>query len=499
MNGATFWLAMILGAPLLAAVVLILLTIRKPSNSASSNRQALWAGPIALVGTLVSLVSIFMLLPRLYAGESPALSLAWMPTAGIALRLRMDWVALPFAVTEAAVTLIAVFYALGYHRTDERSPFFYALLMLFQVGMSGTTLADDTFLFYVFWELMLIASCLLIVVWGDGERRNAVAFKYFVFTHLGSLLVLVGLILLYDASGTASLSALRNGVTLEPGMVSAVIALFVVGFSVKMAVFPLHLWLPDAHTVAPMPVTIMLAAAMLSMGVFGILRFPMSFFGLEAMRPFGVPMMVVGVISEVYGAMMALAERDVKRIIAYSSVSQMGYILLGLGTMTHQGVMGATLHVVYHGIVKALLFMCAGLIIRATGKRRIDEIGGLAKSMPVTAACMAVGALTIAGAPPFCVFDSEWMIFAGAFATDHLWLALVTLFGSLLTVVYALWLFGRLFLGAPPEGQEVARVPWQMLWPTVFLAALALIEGLFPAPLFDWVSRELPLLLGGGW
>jgi len=491
MDGSTIALFMILSAPLIAAVLLIALSGRAKAR--------FWAGPIATVGALTSLIAVFALLPALYSGETPTFSVAWMPMAGIALRLRMDWLALPFTLVEAAVTLIAVIYALGYHHTDERSPFFYALLLLFQVGMSGTTLADDTFLFYVFWELMLIASCLLIIVWGDGEQRGAVAFKYFVFTHLGSLLVLVGLIVLYNAAGTADLAVLRQGVTLAPAMVNTIIALFVIGFSVKMAVFPLHLWLPDAHTVAPMPVTIMLAAAMLSMGTYGILRFPMSFFGLEAIRPFALPMMIGGVISEIYGAMMALAERDIKRIVAYSSVSQMGYILMGLGTLNRQGLIGATLHVIYHGIVKALLFMCVGLVIQATGRRRIDELGGLGKSMPLAAVCTAIGALTIAGAPPFCVFDSEWMIFTGAFATEYLWLAMATLFGSLLTVVYALWLFGQLFLGRLPEGLRTERVSRWMSWSTVFLAALALIEGLVPAPVFDWVSRQLPLLFGGVW
>jgi NADH-quinone oxidoreductase subunit M len=425
------------------------------------------------------------------------------------------------------VTLVAVVYSWGYRRpgsphahgsTEEQAPYFYALLMLFAVGMSGTTLADASFLFYVFWELMLIASCTLIAIWGDGERKGAVAIKYFVFTHLGSLLVLVGLLMLYNATGNDSFSALRAGVSLAPSLVTAVTLLFVIGFSVKMAVFPLHLWLPDAHTVAPMSVTIMLAAAMLSMGTYGILRFPLSLFSRAQVAPFGLPLMIAGVVSELYGALMALAEQDVKRIIAYSSVSQMGYILFGLGTLTYNGVVGATLHVIYHAIVKALLFMCVGLVVDATGERRIDKLGGLAgsglPSMRLAAICTGVGVLAIAGTPPFCIFDSEWMIFAGGFDTPYLTLSVLALLGSLLTVAYALWFFGRIFLGrykAPqPEGQPHAppsqaghlpggRLPAAMIVPTVLLAILALVEGLLPAPVFTWVTQELPLLLGGNW
>jgi NADH-quinone oxidoreductase subunit M len=479
----------VLGAPLVAALVLVALR----------GRAARSAGWIAGLAAALSLASTFLLLPALQQGDVPEMGVNWIPAAGIRLKLHLDWLTWPFLVTEAAVTLVAVVYSWGYHHADEHTPYFYALLMFFAVGMSGTTLADGMFLFYIFWELMLVASCALIAVWGDGERRGAIALKYFIFTHVGSLMVLVGLLLLYDATGSDSFSALRAGVTLASTLVTPVIVLFLVGFSVKMAVFPLHLWLPDAHTVAPMSVTIMLAAAMLSMGTYGILRFPMSIFSLDQMAPFAMPMMVAGVVSEVYGALMALAEQDVKRIIAYSSVSQMGYILFGLGTLTFEGVSGATLHVIYHAIVKALLFMCTGLVIRATGRRRMSELTGLARAMPITAGCLVMGVLSIAGTPPLGIFDSEWMIFAGGFRTDHLWLALLAVFGSLLTVAYALWFGGRLLFGTRPEDVAISKVPWAMLAPTVLLAALALIEGVFPAPLFSWAAHELNLILGGNW
>ena len=388
---------------------------------------------------------------------------------------------------------------MDYHHTDERSGYFYALLLLFGVGMSGTTLADDLFLFYVFWELMLIASCMLILVWGDGEQRGAVALKYFIFTHVGSLMVLVGLLVLYDATGSDSLVALRaGGWTLDPAMVTTVLTLFFVGFSVKMAIFPLHLWLPDAHTVAPMPVTIMLAAAMLSMGTYGILRFPFSLFSIEQIAPFALPLMIAGLLSELYGALMSLAEKDIKRIIAYSSVSQMGYILFGLGTMTRAGIEGATLHVIYHGIVKALLFMIAGAVIYVTGKRQIEAIGRAGQGDASPDCCTAIGALGIAGMPPLGIFNSEWMIFAGGFETTHIVLSILTLFGSLLTVVYALRFAGGIFWGQQPEGLELRTLPHSMFYATVALTALLVIEGLFPGPLFDWAAHELPLILGGG-
>ncbi|MDF1516263.1 MAG: NADH-quinone oxidoreductase subunit M, partial [Anaerolineae bacterium] len=414
------------------------------------------------------------------------------------LDLHLDWLTLPFVITEAAVTLISVIYAWGYHHVDRNTPYFYALLLIFASGMAGTTIADDMVLFYTFWELMLIASCALILFWGEGEQRNAVALKYFIFTHFGSLLVLVALVMLYNLSGSDTFSHLRQGVDVTQNQVMTITSFFLIGFCVKMAIFPLHLWLPDAHTVAPMPVTIMLAAAMLSMGAYGILRFPMSIFSPQQLQPFVIPMMIAGVVSEIYGALMALAEQDVKRIVAYSSVSQMGYILFGLGTLTYIGIAGATMHVIYHAIVKALLFMVLGIVIQVTGKRTITELNGLSGIMPGIAICASVGALTIAGAPPFCIFDSEWLIFSGGFQTPYIILTVLALFGSLLTVAYALWLVTRIFFGEPASISR-ARIPLSMSIPTFVLTVLALVEGLFPAPVYNWVAHELTLILGGQW
>ena len=492
MDIKTFWLILILGVPLLSATLLV--SLRR--------RIAPAAHWIAGIGVAVPVIATFALIPALYHGDEPALALMWIPALGIELDLHVDWLTLPFLMTEAGVSLLAVVYAWGYHHRDERTPIFYALLLLFAVGMAGTTLADDMFLFYVFWELMLVASCILILLWGDGVQRPTVALKYFIFTHLGSLLVLAALVMLYNAAGTDRFSVLRAGVSLPAAQVPWLITFFIIGFCVKMAIFPLHLWLPDAHTVAPMPVTIMLAAAMLSMGTYGILRFPLSLFTRTQMQPFALPLMVAGVISEIYGALMALAEQDVKRVVAYSSVSQMGYILFGLGTLTYNGIAGATLHVIFHAIVKALLFMVLGLVIHATGKRRVSELGGLGRAMPVTAFCAALGALAISATPPFCMFDSEWLLFSGGFATPYTFLTIVAVLGSLLTVAYALWLMGRIFLGPVPAtesegGWQVEKPPLTMLVPTVFLTVLALVEGLFPAPLYDWVAHELALLLGG--
>ena len=458
-----------------------------------------YAGWVAVITAGLNLLAVIGLLPLLEQGLEPRLSLEWLPQAGIHFILHVDWLTFPFLLTEALVTFFAVIYAIGYHHSNEQTPYFYALLLTFGIGMAGTTLADSVFLFYLFWELMLIASCVLILAWGEGSNTKSVALKYFLITHLGSLLVLIALIFLYDLTGSDSFAVLRSGIAITPAAVRTITAMFLVGFGIKMAVFPLHIWLPDAHSVAPMPVTIMLAAAMLSMGVYGILRFPMSIFSPSQLTLFALPMMIAGLISQVYGALMAIAEQDIKRIIAYSSVSQMGYILYGLGTLTYQGIAGATMHVLYHGIVKALLFMCVGLVIRATGIRQISKLGGLAKKMPLATLCCAVGVLAIAGVPMLAIFNSEWMIYAGGFHTIYPGLAIAMVLGSLLTVAYSLRLFMNIFLGECPQEGELNPVSNAMRLPTLVLVGLTLLAGLFPAPVFVWIEHELKLILGGLW
>ncbi len=247
-----------------------------------------------------------------------------------------------------------------------------------------------------------------------------------------------------------------------------------------------------------MPVTIMLAAAMLSMGTYGILRFPMSYFTLEQFTIFSLPMMIVGVISEFYGAIMALVETDIKRIIAYSSVSQMGYILFGLGTMTFAGVVGATLHVIYHAIVKALLFCCVGWIIYVVGIRDIRQMGGLVKRKPLLAACTVIGGLSIAGVPALAIFNSEWMIFSSGFQTPYTLLAILEILGSILTAVYILRFIGGVFFTSGNVG-ELKVAPLSIQVATVILSIATVLAGLFPKPLCNYVVNEIPMILGGGW
>ena len=492
MEAQDFIMTAVMLIKLLSALLLFVL-------GKSSRAYAKW---ISLIVSLTSLGLFLTLIPTLQKGNPSPLFFEYLPSMGIQLSLNIDWLSFPFLLTEEFVTIFALIYALDYIKTDERSHAFYALLLIFSAGMSGTTLANDIFLFYFFWELMLIASSLLVLNWGESEKRGPVTLKYFIITHLGSLLVLVAFIMLYTQTGVDNFSSIQAGLQANAESITTIVTLFLLGFAVKMAIVPFHIWLPDTHSEAPMPVTIMLAAAMLSMGTYGILRFPMSSLSLEQFATFSLPMMIAGVVSEIYGAIMALVEKDVKRIIAYSSVSQMGYILYGLGTLTYAGITGATLHVIYHAIVKALLFCCVGWIIKATGRRDIQSLGGLHKREPLLTACTILAGLSIAGVPALAIFNSEWMIFSSGFQTPYTGLATLEILGSIMTAAYVLRFVGKIFFTDPPkEGKEIEthKVSFSIKLATISLSILTIAAGLFPRPLFSYVVNELPLILGGQW
>jgi NADH-quinone oxidoreductase subunit M len=457
----------------------------------------------AIIGITSEGLALFIAMVLLFSLRNSGeiqFSLPWIPNMAISFTLKLNWLSITFLFTELLVTIAAMAFSLGEKTGEKMSGTYYALILLFSLGMSGTTLAEDAFVFYIFWELMLLASVLLILIWGHGQNRDKVALKYFIITHLGSLMVLVCLITLYVNTGTANISAWAAEASLLSGNIQVFLILFfILRFSVKMAIFPLHIWLPDAHTVAPMPVTIILAAAMLSMGTYGLLRFPYALFSLESIQPFALWMMIAGLVSEIYGALMALAEKDVKRIIAYSSVSQMGYILFGLGTFTQRGMQGSIMHVVYHAIVKALLFMVAGIIIHQTGERDINKIGGLAGKYKILLVCAGIGVLGISGMPPLGIFNSEWMIFAGGFDSGlSNVVTVLTLIGSLLTVVYALRFFGMVFLGKQKPDALPNKVPLGLLIPTIAVSAFLIIEGLLPGPLLSWAMKGLADIFSGG-
>lgn len=476
----TYWsLLATLGLPWLGALVVAMLPPKRQRA----------AGRVALVALLTSISSLAL---ARRSGSNILIELPWIPSMSVSLCLRLDPIAMPFLVNTLGVALAAAWYAQDYFARVERAPLCYGLFLAFIGSMIGTVLAGDVILFFGFWELLLISSSLLLAGWGDGENVGGVTVKYFVYTQAGSLLVLIAIVWLIATTGHTNLSEISAGlVDVAPAALSWVAGLFIAGFAVKLAIAPLHTWLPDAHSIAPMPVTVLLAAAMLSMGAYGILRYPIMLLGAEAVAPLQTPLMVIALVSQVYGALMSLASRDIKRLVAYSSVSQMGYVLFGLATLTPHGMAGGVLHVISHGILKAALFMSVGLVIWGTGRRRLDHLGGLLTKMPGTSVCLALTTIAMAGLPPFVAFHDEWMILEGGLLSDHPIVSYAEFLSPLLTAAYGLWLTVRVVLGVFPEGANVSPVPRSMRWSTYALVTLALLLGLFPSMLYRWANEAV--------
>jgi NADH-quinone oxidoreductase subunit M len=478
----TGWLWAMLALPWLAALALVMIGHRWRSLP-----QAL---PLVGVFCLCGLLAV----GRYVGGGTDA-----APERGAWLRL--DAIALPFVINLLLVSLGAVCYALGYWRPGRAAHLRAALMLIFIGSMLGTLISSHMVLFLVFWEGMLLSSCLLMAGWGDGPRIGPITLQYFLVTQAASFLLLVGVAWSLTQTGEASRVGLPARLAHTAlGHRQWIAAIMFVGFGIKLAIAPLHVWLPDAHSIAPMPVTILLAGAMLSMGAYGMLRFPVAILGAEGMSWAQGPLMALALASQIYGAVLCMAATDVKRLVAYSSVSQMGYVLFGIATLTTEGMAGGIMHVINHGILKALLFMAVGLMMQATGRRQIGQLGGLYATLPVASCALWVGAIALTDVPPFCAFHSERLILTAGLVSAFPWAGYLAFAAPLFTTAYAMRLAARGTLGQAKPDLQIGATALAMRLATAAFALLALIAGLFPAPLYRWAfAASAQLTQTGGW
>src|SRR5215211_4779268 len=366
---------------------------------------------------------------------------------------------------------------------------YFALYLAFSMGMLGTVLATNLIEFYVFFELMLVPSFFLIAFYGYGARRR-IALMFFFWTHVGAVVLLLGLLAMGFFAGGFDYDTIRLNAGNIPGQwLPLIVFALVIGLGVKLAAFLLHIWLPYAHAEAPTPVSALLSPAMIGIGAYGLLRLWMELLaGTGSYEQYSLYINMWGLATMIYGGAMALMQDDIKRVLAYSSISQMGYILFGLGSESILGITGGTMMYVTHGLGKAILFMMAGSIILQTGTRSMSKLGGLAGKMPYTAVIAMIGALTIIGIPPTSGFMAEWILFNGVLQTataqmDPLRTTMFAL-GILTTVLssaYILWLYKRIFFGKIPEHLAHVRDPnWYITATMGVLAALTLIIGVYP-------------------
>jgi len=482
-----------------------------------------YAGRVAFLASLLPLSGSLLMWARFDAagnaltGGSVAFGteVEWLTASGYTLQwlVGVDGISLPLVVLTTFLTTLAVVSA--WTPIDRRQSQFYGLVLFMEAALIGVFTALDFFVWFVFWEAVLVPMYFLIGVWG-GPRRKYAAIKFFVYTNVASLIMFIGFIALAFSlpvgsfslpAITASLAAGELGgfYGLSAGGVAtaAFLAMFF-GFAVKVPVVPLHTWLPDAHVEAPTPVSVLLAGVLLKMGTYALLRFNFTMLP-DVASALAVPIAAIAVLSVIYGAMLALAQQDLKRIVAYSSVSSMGYVILGLVAYTEFGVGGATFQMIAHGLISGLLFMAVGVVYNATHTRMVTDMSGLADRMPVAVWILVAGAFGYMGLPLMAGFAGEFFVFVGSFGSTTLPFApaftALAMFGIVIVAGYLLWAMQRSLFGPYrlETDYEVGRAP---LHDTLPLAALLLsIIALGVAPeLFFGMIRDavLPILENGG-
>lgn len=418
----------------------------------------------------------------------------WVPRFGIALEFALDGVSLVLLVLTLLLGLVAV--ASGWREIEDRPGFFHANLLWTLAGVVGVFTALDLVLFFLFWEVMLVPMYLLIAIWGHEDRARA-AMKFFIFTQASGLLLLFAVVVLaWQAAGTGPISFSYFdllGATLEPRLGFWLMLGFFAAFVVKLPGFPLHSWLPDAHTQAPTAGSVLLAGILLKTGAYGLLRFCLPLFP-AASQDFAPIAMALGVAGILYGALLAFAQTDFKRLVAYSSVSHMGFVLLGLYAFNALGLQGAVMQMVTHGVSTAALFMLAGALQHRLHTRDMGQMGGLWVLAPRMGACAMFFALASLGLPGLGNFVAEFLVFFGVFAVAP-WVALVAALGMVGAAVYALWLVQRTFHGEPAAGQVLADFDRREMATMYAMMAALLWLGLYPQPVLDLAQPVIDGLL----
>ncbi|HET6498198.1 MAG TPA: NADH-quinone oxidoreductase subunit M [Coriobacteriia bacterium] len=472
--------------PLVGAVVTALLP----------RQHTAWPRMAALVVSLVNLGLVTWLAVRfdVDGGLQFVERAQWIPQADIQYLLGVDGISLPLLFLSALLLPISV---LASWKISDRPGFYFTMLLLLAVGMNGVFVALDFVLFYIFWELVLVPMYFLIAVWG-GPRREYAAIKFFLYTLFGSVFMLVGIVALYlhPAGGTFDMTALV-GAGFPAGFQWWVFAAFFLGFAVKVPVFPFHTWLPDAHVEAPTAGSVLLAGILLKMGTYGLVRVSLPILP-EASVAWAWFVALLGVVSIIYGAAVAFAQPDLKKLVAYSSVSHMGFVMLGIASGTPEGLNGALATMFAHGVITGMLFLLVGMVYERTHTRLADEISGLSKQAPVAAGMLAFASFASLGLPGLAGFVGEFLSLVGAWRSELVPPAfvIVAAVGVLLAAVYMLWMVQRTVLGTPSPAvsgiSDLNRLETAILVP---LVVITVVMGVYWSSILRYVDPAVTALL----
>ncbi|MCS6999958.1 MAG: NADH-quinone oxidoreductase subunit M [Bacteroidota bacterium] len=426
------------------------------------------------------------------------ISSTWIPSLDAGFRIGLDGMSLLLVLLTTFTMPIAIGASIGVITKREKE--YYIMMLLLETAMVGVFVALDMFLFYVFWELILIPMYFIIGIWG-GQDRIYAAIKFFLYTIVGSLLMLVAIIWLGSYAQTVSgqfttdflkLRQLAPEIPLE--VQRWLFAAFALSFAIKVPVFPLHTWLPDAHVQAPTAGSVILAGILLKMGTYGLIRFNLDFFP-QASIAFAPLLAVLAVIGIIYGALVAMVQPDMKKLVAYSSVSHLGFVVLGIASMTNEGIQGAIIQMVNHGLSTGMLFLCVGILYERRHTREIAEYGGIAAVMPRFAVLFAIAMLASVGLPGLNGFVGEFLTLVGGFRSPYLnsWTySIVSATGVIFAAVYLLWMFQRVMYGkiVNPANQNLPDLTRQELLTLVPIVVLLIWIGIYPQPFLKASARS---------
>jgi len=420
----------------------------------------------------------------------------WISNVNIYYHLGVDGISMPMVFLTTLLTVLGVLVSWN---IDNKPKAFFALLLLLEVGMLGVFLSLDFILFYVFWELVLLPMYFLIGIWGSANRLYA-AIKFFIYTLLGSVLMLVGILMIYFNSGLQTFNMLElANAGMGTNLQNWIFFLLFMGFAIKVPMFPFHTWLPDAHTEAPTAGSVILAGVLLKMGSYGFIRISMPILP-EATKAWAPAIAVLAVIGIIYGALACLIQKDLKRLIAFSSVSHMGFVMLGIASLTPTAVNGAVLQMFNHGCITGMLFLIVGMVYDRTHTREIAAMGGFANKIPLLSGILAFTAFASLGLPGLSGFWGEFLVLFGTYNQGTLFskvMVYLAVIGIVLGAAYLLWMLQRVIFGNYNNNLgELKRITWIEMVTLAPLIIIIIFVGVYPTPLIDMINNSVVLILG---